>query len=234
MPSRRSVAPDSSGARRSPDRRTGRQTAQARREEAARHRRGRRSARRPRRNPPALIESLDLAIKLAEGTVILAAQDGDEWVDHVLSLHLACPVCKLGFEELDPRSFSFNAPRGACPACEGLGYRLVFDREALLADRSKSLADGAIAAWNDLSEREKTAKLGEPQWVAFLDRHRLTINTPLEKWSAIQLGCFFDGEPEHGFAGLIAELESESATARKTALDFFRVEIVCAECGERD
>ena len=61
--------------------------------------------------------------------------------------HLACHECGTSFEELEPRSFSFNSPFGACPACAGLGVKLEADAELLVPDESKSLKNGAIAPW---------------------------------------------------------------------------------------
>ena len=64
-------------------------------------------------------------------------------VQHALRL----PELQISFEELEPRTFSFNSPYGACPACEGLGCRVQFDPELVVADGSLSLADGAVAPW---------------------------------------------------------------------------------------
>lgn len=68
-----------------------------------------------------LAESVDLALKLADGSIILSAEQGDAWVDHVASLHFACPSCGIGLSEIEPRTFSFNSPYGACPKCDGVG-----------------------------------------------------------------------------------------------------------------
>ncbi len=70
---------------------------------------------------PRLAESLSLALKLGEGVVVVSAETAKGWEDHVLSIHLACPACGAGLQPLEPRSFSFNSPYGACPSCEGLG-----------------------------------------------------------------------------------------------------------------
>ena len=99
---------------------------------------------------PRLAESIDLALKLGEGTVILSAQTDAAWDDRVLSVHYACPSCGTGFEELEPRTFSFNSPHGACPTCDGLGTLSAFDPDLVVPDRSKSLAEGAIAPWRGL------------------------------------------------------------------------------------
>ena len=63
----------------------------------------------------------------------------------------ACPNCNISFEELEPRTFSFNSPYGACPECDGLGTREEFDPELVLPSTDMSLADGAIAPWKGLS-----------------------------------------------------------------------------------
>ena len=101
-----------------------------------------------------LAESIELAIRHGEGAVVgepSAAGDrraaGAEWKENLFSTLHACPDCKLSFEELEPRSFSFNSPYGACPECEGLGYRVAFDPELVIPDPELSLADGAIAPW---------------------------------------------------------------------------------------
>jgi excinuclease ABC subunit A len=70
---------------------------------------------------PRLAESLSLALKLGEGVIVVSAETAKGWEDHVLSIHLACPACSAGLQPLEPRSFSFNSPYGACPSCEGLG-----------------------------------------------------------------------------------------------------------------
>ena len=97
-----------------------------------------------------LAESVETALRLAEGTVIISVDDGEgNWTDHVYSENYACeehPACAL--EELEPRLFSFNSPYGACPECDGLGNLMEFDESLVIPDESRSLADGAIAAWN--------------------------------------------------------------------------------------
>src|SRR3954454_8792056 len=70
---------------------------------------------------PRLAESIDLALKLGEGSVLLSAQAESGWDDRLVSVNYACPDCGTGFEALEPRSFSFNSPFGACRTCDGLG-----------------------------------------------------------------------------------------------------------------
>ncbi|CAA7599695.1 Putative ABC transporter [Acididesulfobacillus acetoxydans] len=91
-----------------------------------------------------LADSLETALRLAEGNVIVDLFGGDELL---FSENFACPDCGIGLEELSPRLFSFNSPFGACPACTGLGANLEVDLNLVIPDRGKSLAEGAVAPW---------------------------------------------------------------------------------------
>jgi excinuclease ABC subunit A len=96
-----------------------------------------------------LTDSIETALRLAQGIVILDfvdAKGGDK--ERVFSEHLACHDCSLSFEELEPRSFSFNSPFGACPDCSGIGTKLEVDIELVIPDDSISIAEGAIAPWS--------------------------------------------------------------------------------------
>ncbi|MEU3308608.1 excinuclease ABC subunit UvrA [Nocardiopsis sp. NPDC055551] len=98
-----------------------------------------------------LTDSVETALKLAGGTIVLDFVDlenDDPEREKVFSEHLYCPYDDLSFEQLEPRSFSFNAPYGACPDCSGLGTRMEVDGDLLVPDPEKTLADGAIAPWS--------------------------------------------------------------------------------------
>ncbi len=97
-----------------------------------------------------LTDSVETALGLAGGVVILDFVDLPETDQHrerMYSEHLACLYDDLSFDELEPRSFSFNSPWGACPDCTGLGTRMEVDPELIVPDSSKSLDEGAIAPW---------------------------------------------------------------------------------------
>jgi len=98
-----------------------------------------------------LADSIETALRLSESLVVISRQidgeDGNAWHDEVFSARYACPDCGVSLAELEPRTFSFNSPYGACPACDGLGIVLEFDPELIVPDESLSLADGAIDAW---------------------------------------------------------------------------------------
>jgi excinuclease ABC subunit A len=96
-----------------------------------------------------LTDSIETALRLAQGIVILDfvdAKGGDK--ERIFSEHLACHDCSLSFEELEPRSFSFNSPFGACPDCSGIGTKLEVDIDLVIPDDSLSISEGAIAPWS--------------------------------------------------------------------------------------
>ena len=98
-----------------------------------------------------LTNSVETALGLSGGVVVLDFVDlpeNDQHRERMYSEHLACLYDDLSFDELEPRSFSFNSPWGACPECTGLGTRLEVDPELIVPDESKSLAEGAIAPWS--------------------------------------------------------------------------------------
>ncbi len=97
-----------------------------------------------------LTDSIETALRLANGLVILDFVDlkaGSADKERTYSEHMACHDCELSFEELEPRSFSFNSPFGACPECSGIGTKLEVDEELVIPDDELSISDGAIAPW---------------------------------------------------------------------------------------
>ena len=98
-----------------------------------------------------LTDSVETALSLSGGLVVLDLVDlpaDDPHRERMYSEHLACLYDELSFEELEPRSFSFNSPWGACPDCTGLGTRMEVDPELVVPDPARTLGDGAIAPWS--------------------------------------------------------------------------------------
>jgi excinuclease ABC subunit A len=98
-----------------------------------------------------LTDSVETALSLSGGVVILDFVDlaeNDPQRERMFSEHLACLYDDLSFDELEPRSFSFNSPWGACPDCTGLGTRMEVDPELVVSDPDRTLAEGAIAVWS--------------------------------------------------------------------------------------
>ena len=94
-----------------------------------------------------LTDAIETALKLGDGVLLVqAAENEGVERDILFSEHLACPHGHGSFPELEPRIFSFNTPRGACPNCQGLGFQLVLDPEIIIPDPTRSLNEGAIKA----------------------------------------------------------------------------------------
>jgi excinuclease ABC subunit A len=185
---------------------------------------------------PRLAESIDLALKLGAGTVLLSTQTETGWEDVALSMHFACLACGAGIEEIEPRTFSFNSPHGACPACDGLGLVAAFDPDLVVPDRSLSLRHGAVAPWAEEPGR-KGKRPDEPAWVArFLTAHKLRRDRPLADWPAAALDAFLrgDGADPGATPGVVGELQRVLDAARseraRDALDAFRSESPCPAC----
>ena len=95
-----------------------------------------------------LTDSLETALRLGNGLVIINdVTDADNPVDNLYSEHLYCPYDGTSIPEIEPRTFSFNSPHGACPACQGLGTTKMIDPDLVVPNKSLSLKDGAIAGW---------------------------------------------------------------------------------------
>jgi excinuclease ABC subunit A len=96
-----------------------------------------------------LTDSVETALKLGDGALIVAdVTDPDKPWDRLFSEHFACVHCGTNLPEIEPRTFSFNSPHGACPACTGLGVRLEIDPDLVFSQPTMTLADGAIRPWS--------------------------------------------------------------------------------------
>jgi excinuclease ABC subunit A len=127
-----------------------------------------------------LTDSIETALRLASGIVFLDFVDakGAE-KERTYSEHLACHDCNLSFEELEPRSFSFNSPFGACAECSGIGTKLEVDEELVIPDDNLSINDGAIAPWSSGHTSEYFLRLLE----ALSDEVKFSLDNPWKKLS---------------------------------------------------
>jgi len=113
-----------------------------------------------------LAESLDRAIKLGDGTVTLSeSDDSGGWADRTLSVRFACPDCGVGLEEVEPRTFSFNSPYGACPECSGLGTLREFDPDLVYPDRTRTFAE-RMSELPVLSDALRSTGINAASWSA--------------------------------------------------------------------
>lgn len=118
-----------------------------------------------------LADSLETALRLGEGVAVVM-QEGQE--DLLLSEHFACVDCGISLAELNPRSFSFNSPYGACPTCSGLGFKMEMDPDLVIPDPSLSLAEGAVAPFGKLKGNYYPQILK-----AVADHGGFTLETPI-------------------------------------------------------
>jgi len=127
-----------------------------------------------------LTDSIETALRLSAGIVVLDFVDS-KGVDkeRTYSEHLACHDCELSFEELEPRSFSFNSPFGACSECAGIGTKLEVDEDLIISDGSISINEGAIAPWSVGQSSEYFLRLLE----ALSTEVKFSMDTPWEKLS---------------------------------------------------
>jgi len=99
-----------------------------------------------------LTDSIETALQLGDGVVIINGVSVEPPQDVLYSEHLACAVCGVSLPELEPRTFSFNSPHGACPECQGLGTRMELDPELIVSNPDQSIEEEAIRAWNVQSQ----------------------------------------------------------------------------------
>ena len=131
-----------------------------------------------------IADSVETALKLGAGVVLVSITDGDELL---FSEHFACVVCSMSLGEIAPRTFSFNSPHGACPACSGLGVKLEIDPDLLIPSKDLSLAQGAIHAWGWFAWHA-----GELQDLA--SRYGFSLSTAVNKLSKEHLSLVLHGE----------------------------------------
>ncbi len=138
-----------------------------------------------------LEQSIATALKLASGLVTVAIVGGKE---HTFSEKLACPDCAISVPQLEPRSFSFNSPYGACPACNGLGSKYDFDPSKIITDWTRPLFDGGLGPGSGSAILKRTLELG-----AYA--HGFDLETPFEKFPArIQSMLLYGYPPSNGSA----------------------------------
>ncbi len=142
----------------------------------------------PRDDKSRLVEAIEKALKKTEGLVYVLHENGE---DRVYSARMACPVCGLVFEELQPRMFSFNSPFGACESCNGLGFRMEFDPELIIPDNDRCVADGAVALYRNIIDGWRG------QHLAAVAKHfGFDIFTPIKDLTSEQYDALMYGSTE--------------------------------------
>jgi excinuclease ABC subunit A len=141
-------------------------------------------------NQSRLADSLETALKLGEGVAVVSVVDGEKSEDHIFSEQFACPHCNISLGEIEPRSFSFNTPHGACPTCQGLGVKMEIDPDRVLPNKDLSLAQGAIKA-NGANTDE--ASYGFQLLTAVCRHYHIDMHAPVKELSREQLDLVLYG-----------------------------------------
>ena len=190
-----------------------------------------------------LYESLETSSKLSNGKVFVEVKDKEKLV---FSEHFACPYCNFSLTELEPRTFSFNAPYGACPDCKGLGVKLVMDKDLVMPDKNLTIAQGGIVPFGDDPENINYLKLEN-----FCDHYGIDINKKLKDFTKKELDMILYGTDDiihyhyrskNGhlsdsfgtFEGIITNLERRymetTSTWIREWLEKYMVELECPSC----
>ncbi len=180
-----------------------------------------------------LFDSLETAIKLADGLVVVSVVDGEE---QTFSTKYSCPDCGISIEEIEPRLFSFNNPFGACPECHGLGFKNVIDENLVVKDPELSIRQGAmtVTGWNLDSGR-----IAEMNFNSLANYYGFSLDTPVkdlpkdiynmllygndgEKIKMSYQTKTFSGSYMSAWEGIIPNLERRY---RETTSDYTKMEI---------
>ncbi|MBI3627305.1 MAG: excinuclease ABC subunit UvrA [Candidatus Sungbacteria bacterium] len=154
-----------------------------------------------------LADSVETALKIGKGLVIVATVSdkqsvtSDKAKDEIFSEHFACPDCGINLSEIEPRTFSFNSPYGACFACTGLGSTLEVDTKLVFPNPKLTLAEGAIAPWSHASHR-----VGRQSWYWWMledlaDRHKFSLNKSVQDLPKAVVDLVLHGEKKNAAEG---------------------------------
>lgn len=197
-----------------------------------------------------LTDSIETALKLAEGLVIVDVIGGEPMT---FSQSFSCPDCGISLDEIEPRVFSFNNPFGACPVCAGLGYRMEFDINLMIPDKSMSIAKGAIAAtgWQSATD---PSSFTHAILVALAKEYGFDLDTPFQDYpehikhilihgtDGREVKVHYRGQRGQGvydvaFDGLLKNMERRyretGSEMMKQEYENFMTITPCNECGGR-
>ncbi|MGH9756829.1 MAG: excinuclease ABC subunit UvrA, partial [Candidatus Acidiferrales bacterium] len=181
-----------------------------------------------------LEQSIETALKLTGGLVSIAVVGGEE---HVYSEKLACPDCGISVPQLEPRSFSFNSPYGACPECHGLGSKYDFDPAKVIVDWTKPLFEGGLGPGSGSNFLQRTLRIAAAA-------HKFDLDTPFEKLSRKVQNLILHGNSNPGnsgkeltFQGILPFLDSSLSESNsdnyREWLTQYMSPAPCAACQER-
>ena len=186
-------------------------------------------------------DSVETALKLGGGVILVSIVDGEELL---FSEHYSCARCGISLGEIEPRTFSFNSPHGACPSCTGLGFKQEFDPDLILPDKELSIAEGAIHPYQ--SQTWYLHQLSD-----IVGRYGFSTHEPVKEFTQEQMNLILFGEGEepkryrnyfgkmreyqNGFEGIIPRMkrlyrDTESEQSRQF-MERYMINLPCPECG---
>jgi excinuclease ABC subunit A len=125
-----------------------------------------------------LADAVETALELGDGLMVVLYEKDGEKEEKVFSEHFACTDCDINFEEISPRTFSFNNPHGACPECNGLGSKMEIDTDLVVPDITLSLEDGAVLPWSKSKNKDNYY---HQMLKAVADHYGFSMETPFEE-----------------------------------------------------
>ncbi len=188
-----------------------------------------------------VLELVKQALELGNGILVALLEDTAE--ETLFSQSLYCATCNLSLPPLEPRLFSFNSPHGACPACTGLGTKLVLEPDLVIPNKRLTVAQGAIKPWTRIAGNQ-TAYLKLLEAVGA--KHGFSVNEPVGSFSDKALKVLFEGTKDEPYAvdgktmtfgGILSMLEekykeTDSEYVQKEIETYMRV-LTCPECNGR-
>lgn len=165
-----------------------------------------------------LHQSVESALDLGDGLIIIHSYESE--VDYIYSQHFSCPDCDINLPEIEPRSFSFNSPHGACQVCTGLGVKQEIDPDLAIPNKKLSISEGAIRPWS------RTTGAGISWYLYTIDNisgnYNFSIHTPIKDLTKRQLDIILYGSPSDDYEGVIPNLMRRW---KETESEYIRTEI---------
>ena len=168
-----------------------------------------------------LIDSIETAMKLGQGEVIVAAVEKSGF-EKRYNRYLVCADCGVTISEITPRHFSFNSPEGACPSCLGLGTKLEVDVGQVIPNKNLSLREGAVKPWSGMGLRGGNHNGNFKSLEALAEKYSFSLDEPVRNFGKSALTAVLFGDPQLGVEGVASSLEKKY---REAGSDFVRGEI---------
>ncbi|HAC89772.1 MAG TPA: ABC-ATPase UvrA, partial [Planctomycetaceae bacterium] len=188
-------------------------------------------------NQKRLADSLATTLRLANGLASIsyltpskaASDQPNQWTEQFFSTRYACAACGTSIEEIEPRTFSFNSPYGACPACDGLGQTVEFDSQAVVSDWQSCVDEGAICALT--GSPSSLLRQLRPAVEELISQFSIDTKTPLSKLKSADRARLFSGTDQHpGLIKLLNQHYSAGNEKWSQWLESFRSPQPCSTC----